>query len=121
MAFLENSAKYLLETARVPVKEEILKDIKHRNALETLGKQGWPRTYYTNAECCPKCKSALSTEAKKRQKTQEDEPILMTKDHCIPVIILSKKCKDCLLIIQAATLDLGLINIGDTLLLSFEL
>ena len=43
------------------------------------------------------------------------------KDHWIPVIILSMKCRSCLLIVQASTLDLGLINLGDTLLLSLEL
>ena len=110
-----------MDQVELPVKEEILKDIKHRNALETLGKQGWPRTYYTNEEYCPLCKLPLSTEVRKKQRDAENDSFLLTKDHCIPVIILSRKCRSCLLIVQASTLDLGLINMGDTLLLSLEL
>ena len=121
MAYLDNSSKHMLRSVCLPVKEDILKDIKHRNALETLGKSGWPRTYYNNKDLCPICKSLLTSETKKRQKTSENEAILLTKDHCIPVIVLSKKCRSCLLIFQASTLDLGLMNLGDTLLLSFEL
>ena len=121
MAYLDNSSKHLLKTVRLPIKEEILKDIKQRNALETVGKSGWPRTYYINKDLCPICKSQLTSESKKRQKTSENEAILLSKDHCIPVIVLSKKCRSCLLILQASTLDLGLVNVGDTLLLSFEI
>ena len=121
MAYLDNSARFMLDQVELPVKEEILRDIKHRNALETLGKQGWPRTYYTNEEYCPLCKSLLSTEVRKKQRDAENDSFMLSKDHCIPVIILSRKCKSCLLIVQASTLDLGLINLGDTLLLSIEL
>ena len=121
MAYLDNSAKFMLDQVELPVKEEILKDIKHRNALETLRKQGWPRDYYTNEEYCPLCKLLLSTEVRKKQRDAENDSFLLTKDHCIPVIILSRKCRSCLLIVQASTLDLGLINLGDTLLLSLEL
>ena len=121
MAYLDNSSKHFLKNVHLPVKEEILKDIKHRNAMETLQKDGWPRTFYNNKELCPICESPLSAEAKKRQKTAENETILLTRDHCIPVIALSKKCKTCLLILPPVSLDLGVLNIGDTLLLSLEL
>ena len=121
MSYLETSAKYMLETAVLPVKEEILKDIKHRNALETLGKSGWPRNYYNNREKCPICESELSSGYKRKQQSAENQAVLLSKDHCIPVIVLSKKCKSCLLLVQATTLELGLLNVGDTLLLSLEL
>lgn len=121
MAYLTNSSKFMLKSVQLPVKEEILKDIKHRNAMVTLGQQGWPKTFYTNEEFCPLCKSPLSTETRKKQRDKENDSFLLSKDHCIQVIILSRKCKSCFLIIQASTLDIGLINVGDTLLLSLEL
>ena len=121
MAYLDNSAKHMLKNVCLPVKEEILQDIKRRNALETVGRSGWPRTYYNNMDLYPVCNSELTSESKKRQKTSENEAILLSKYHCILVIVLSKKCRSCLLILPASTLELGLVNLGDTLLLSFEI
>ena len=82
MAYLDNSARFMLDQVELPVKEEILKDIKHRNALETLGKQGWPRTYYTNEEYCTLCKSLLSTEVRKKQRDAENDSFMLSKVHC---------------------------------------
>eukprot|EP00092_Neocalanus_flemingeri_P037112 GFUD01040398.1.p1 GENE.GFUD01040398.1~~GFUD01040398.1.p1 ORF type:complete len:191 (-),score=30.07 GFUD01040398.1:323-895(-) len=101
IAYMTNSASYLLKTTKLPLKTEVLKEIKRRNALETLGQDGWPTTYYTNEESCPLCAAELSVGEKKQQKTSSDSSFLITKDHCIPVLILSKKCRACLLAVQA--------------------
>ena len=121
ISYLTNSSKYMLKNVIMPVKKDVLKEIKHRNALETIENRGWPRTYYTNEELCPTCNGELTSEQRRRQKTKEDESYLLTRDHCIPVTILSKKCKSCFLFIQAETLSFGLLNVGDTMLLSLEL
>ena len=111
----------MLDTTVLPDKLYIIQVIKRNDALETLGQPGWPRTYYSNQETCPLCGKFLISCGKKRQKMKEDQCYLVSKDHCIDIIILGKKCKDSSLIVQPATLQLGLLDVGDTLLLSLDI
>ena len=111
----------MLKNYVLPEKIETIKGIEHNNAMETLGKVGWPRTVYSDMETCPICQCPLSSSGKKRQKTKSDTCYLLSRSHCIAIIILSKKCKVCSLIIQAPTLHLGLLNVGDSLLLSMDI
>ena len=55
-----------------------------------------------------------------KQKTNSDRTFLITTDHILEVQVLSRKCPNCTLIIQAETLPIGLINIGDLLLVSLD-
>ena len=121
LSYLDVTADYMLKNFVLPEKIETIKGIQQKDAMETLGQVGWPRTVYPDMEVCPICECQLGSAGNKRQKTKTDECYLFSRNHCIAVIILSKKCKVCSLIIQAPTLHLGLLNVGDTALLTLDI
>ena len=116
---MKNTADYIFENDFVPPQDEVLPNILKRNAEETLGVgEGWPQCYQPSLNNCPKCGEILLPIKRKEQKNENDKTLLLTMDHCKPVNIFSRKCNKCLIIFQAETLQTGLVNIGDTILVS---
>ena len=72
-------------------------------------------------EFFPKCNSDLSKLVSKKQKNNSDKKLLVSKMHVIEIEILSRRCKNCFLIIGPETLKYGLLNIGDTTLVSLDI
>ena len=118
--YLQHTAEYLLENCELPDKS-ILKTISIHDAAETLNLPGkWPRSYTTTDNRCPKCSQELSQLSKKRQRWNTDQQILVTKLHVIVIDIFVRKCKSCHIIAQPNTLRSGLLNVGDTTLISVD-
>ena len=118
--YMQNTAQFMYETEKLPSKG-ILQEIKLCNAKETLSKSGWPRTYAPVQDVCPKCNSFMSPVTKKRRRANEDRILLISMDHIIDVDILTKQCKLCFLIVKPDTLRLGLLNIGDIMLVTVDI
>ena len=120
MKYMQNTARYLYENEKIPDKS-IVNVIKVCNAKETLTGSGWPRTFTPTLVNCPKCNIMLSPVTKKRAKNSEDQSLIMTMDHILPVDILTKQCKLCFIIFKPETSSLGLLNIGDLHLISWDI
>ena len=118
--YMQNTAQYLYENEQIPDKT-IINLIKTCNSQETITGSGWKRTYSPVLEKCPKCNIILSPVSKKRRKSSDDSSLLITMDHIIEVDILTKQCKLCYLIIKPETSKLGLFNIGDLYLVSWDI
>ena len=117
---MTNTAEYLLDFCELPDKEA-LEIVSRHDAAETLNVPGkWPRSFSTTVTVCPKCGYDLSQLSKKKQRQKTDSQLLVTKMHVIPIDILTRKCKRCYLVIPPDTLRLGLLNIGDQLLVSID-
>ena len=118
--YLQNTAEYLLDNCELPDKS-ILKVISTHDAAETLNLPGkWPRSYSSTDQHCPKCSHELSQLTKKRQRWNKDCQLIVTKLHVIVIDILVRKCKRCHLIVRPNTLQQGLLNVGDTTLVSVD-
>ena len=117
---MKNTAVYLLESVEIPDKS-ILGLISKYDAAETLDLPAkWPRSFSTVLAFCPKCKKQLPPLVKKRQRNQTDKQLLISKHHIIEVEIFSRKCKSCCVIFRPDTFQHGLLNIGDTSLVTLD-
>ena len=117
---MKNTAEYLLQEVEVPDKS-ILSTITKYDAAETLHLPAkWPRSFSTGLAACPKCGEKLPPLVKKRQRLQTDKQLLISKLHVIEVELFTRKCKTCSIIHRPDTLQHGLLNIGDTTLVTLD-
>ena len=119
--YMQNTSLYLYETEVIPDKS-IVKHIMMCNAKETMEVgSGWERTYSPTLVNCPKCNILLSRVTKKWRKETGTPSLLITLDHVIEIDIFTKQCKMCYLIIKPETSSIGLLNIGDLYLVSWDI
>ena len=119
--YMHNTSKYIYENSCIPDKD-IIHLVGRMDASETLNSPGkWPRTFSCDKQKCPKCQCDLSSFISKKQKHKSDKKLLITTRHAIEINILSKKCQTCHLIMRPDTLSYGLLNIGDTALVSLDI
>ena len=118
--YMQNTAKFLYENHSLPDKS-IISQIKKCNATETLTGNGWPRTYSPVIDRCPLCHIFLSPLSKKKRRSEEDRSLLISTEHIIEIDVFTKQCKLCSLILKPDTLSLGLVNIGDTTLVTVDI
>ena len=69
---------------------------------------------------CPKCGLKLQSLVKRQQKNNSDKKLLISKLHVLEIELYSKKCKHCFIMLSPDTLQYGLLNIGDTSLISLD-
>ena len=119
--YMQNTSKYLLDTLILPDKS-ILQLISRYDAAETLScPEKWPRSFSCDIIKCPKCKGNTTALVNRKQKNNSDKKLLVTKIHVLEIEILSRKCKKCSLNLSPDTLTFGLLNIGDTTLVSLDI
>ena len=119
--YMQNTSHYMYHTEEMPAKS-ILQDIKKCNAKETIeAGSGWARTYSPTLVNCPKCNIILSPVTKKWSKDSANPSLLITMDHILEIDIYTKQCKMCFLIIKPETSRIGLLNIGDLYLVSWDI
>ena len=100
--------------------QPILKSIIKRDAQETLNNSGWPKEFSPVSDNCPNCSSFIHSNRKKRNQYNLEE-IVITQNNVVNVKIYKKKCNQCMLIIMADTLHLGLVNVGSDILFSLDI
>ena len=95
--------------------------VSKHDACETLELSGkWPRTFICEEDMCPKCGLKLLSLVKRQQNNNSDKKLLISKLHVLEIELYSKKCKHCFIMLSPDTLQYGLLNIGDTSLISLD-